>query len=148
MRLSTRSRYGTRIMLRLAQNYNKGPIFLKEIAQNEDISEKYLSQLVIPLKAHGLLFALRGAQGGYQLSKSPSKITVKDIVQALEGHLSPVECVENPSACSKVENCSVRDVWETLYEKIAETLESVSLKDLLESKEMKEQLTGIKICEK
>ncbi len=145
MRLSTRSRYGTRLMLRLAKNYDKGPIFLKDIAQNEEISEKYLSQLVIPLKASGLIFALRGAQGGYQLRKHPSKITIKDIVQVLEGHLSPVECVKNHSVCSRVKDCSARDIWETLYKKISETLDSITLNDLLESEELKEELVETKI---
>mgnify|MGYP000988310251 CR=1 FL=1 len=148
MKLSTRSRYGTRLMLKLALNYQKGPISLKDIAQQEEISEKYLSQLVIPLRASGLIYSLRGFQGGYQLSKSPSQISIKDIVQALEGNISPVECVKNPSICSKADDCSVRDMWGDLYKKIHETLDSVSLKDLLESKELKEELVETKTCDK
>ena len=148
MKLSTRSRYGTRLMLKLALNYQKGPISLKDIAQQEEISEKYLSQLVIPLRASGLIYSLRGFQGGYQLSKSPSQISIKDIVQALEGNISPVECVKNPSICSKADDCSVRDIWGNLYKKIHETLDSVSLKDLLESKELKEELVETKTCDK
>jgi len=148
MKLSTRSRYGTRLMLKLALNYQKGPISLKDIAQQEEISEKYLSQLVIPLRASGLIYSLRGFQGGYQLSKSPSQISIKDIVQALEGNISPVECVKNPSICSKADDCSVRDIWGNLYKKIHETLDSVSLKDLLESKELKEKLVETKTCDK
>jgi len=148
MKLSTRSRYGTRLMLKLALNYQKGPISLKDIAQQEEISEKYLSQLVIPLRASGLIYSLRGFQGGYQLSKSPSQISIKDIVQALEGNISPVECVKNPSICSKADDCSVRDIWGNLYKKIHEVLDSVSLKDLLESKELKEELVETKTCDK
>jgi len=148
MKLSTRSRYGTRLMLKLALNYQKGPISLKDIAQQEEMSEKYLSQLVIPLRASGLIYSLRGFQGGYQLSKSPSQISIKDIVQALEGNISPVECVKNPSICSKADDCSVRDMWGDLYKKIHETLDSVSLKDLLESKELKEELVETKTCDK
>lgn len=149
MRLSTRSRYGTRLMLKLALNYNKGPIFLKDIAQGEEISEKYLSQLVIPLRANGLIYSTRGPHGGYQLRKPPSKITIKDIVQSLEGNISPVECVKNPSICSRADDCSVRDIWENLYEKIYETLDSVSLEDLLgiDSRELKEELERSEICE-
>jgi len=135
-------------MLKLALNYQKGPISLKDIAQQEEISEKYLSQLVIPLRASGLIYSLRGFQGGYQLSKSPSQISIKDIVQALEGNISPVECVKNPSICSKADDCSVRDMWGDLYKKIHETLDSVSLKDLLESKELKEELVETKTCDK
>jgi len=148
MKLSTRSRYGTRLMLKLALNYQKGPISLKDIAQQEEMSEKYLSQLVIPLRASGLIYSLRGFQGGYQLSKSPSQISIKDIVQALEGNISPVECVKNPSICSKADDCSVRDIWGNLYKKIHEVLDSVSLKDLLESKELKEKLVETKTCDK
>ncbi len=134
MRLSTRSRYGTRLMLKLALNYDKGPIFLKDIALEEEISEKYLSHLVILLKASGLISAIRGAHGGYQLAKSPDFITIKDIVHALEGNLSPVECVKNPSICSRFSNCVTRNIWERLYEQISTTLSSITLKDLIETK--------------
>ena len=131
MRLSTRSRYGTRLMLELALHYNKGSVFLKDIAREEDISEKYLSHLVIPLKASGLISSSRGAHGGYRLAKSPSHITIKDIVQALEGSLSTVECVKNPSVCNRFSTCPTRDIWEMLDEKISETLDSIALKNLI-----------------
>lgn len=134
MRLSTRSRYGTRLMLELALNYNKGNVLLKDIAKVEGLSEKYLSHLVIPLKASGLIGSSRGAHGGYRLAKSPNLITIKDIVQALEGNLSPVECVNNPSVCERVKDCVTRDIWDTLDEKISETLSSITLKDLVESR--------------
>lgn len=133
MRLSTRSRYGTRLMLELALHYNKGTVFLKDIAREEEISEKYLSHLVIPLKANGLISSSRGAHGGYRLAKSPSHITVKDIVQTLEGDLSPVECVKNPSICRRTSGCVTRDVWEKLDERISDTLSSITLKDLVKS---------------
>lgn len=133
MRLSTRSRYGTRLMLELALHYKKGTVFLKDIAREEEISEKYLSHLVIPLKANGLISSSRGAHGGYRLAKSPSHITVKDIVQTLEGDLSPVECVKNPSICRRTSGCVTRDVWEKLDERISDTLSSITLKDLVKS---------------
>ncbi len=133
MRLSTRSRYGTRLMLDLALNYHKGNVFLKDVASAEDISEKYLSHLVIPLKANGLISSSRGAHGGYRLAKDPSLITIKDIVQTLEGNLSPVECIKNPSVCRRVSGCVTRDVWEKLDDKISDTLSSITLKDLVKS---------------
>ena len=133
MRLSTRSRYGTRLMLELALNYHKGNVYLKDVAREEDISEKYLSHLVIPLKANGLISSSRGAHGGYRLAKSPSRITVKDIVQTLEGNLSPVECIKNPSVCKRVPGCVTRDVWKKLDEKISDTLNSITLEDLVKS---------------
>jgi len=142
MRLSTRSRYGVRLMLELALNYNAGYTFLKNIAKKEDISEKYLSQLVIPLKARGLIASSRGAHGGYRLAKEPSLITIKDIVQTLEGDISLVECVNNPSVCKRASGCVTRDVWEILDDKISDTLSSITLKDLLESH--KKQLTNVK----
>ena len=120
-------------MLELALHYNKGTVFLKDIAREEEISEKYLSHLVIPLKANGLISSSRGAHGGYRLAKSPSHITVKDIVQTLEGDLSPVECVKNPSICRRTSGCVTRDVWEKLDERISDTLSSITLKDLVKS---------------
>ena len=133
MRLSTRSRYGTRLMLELALNFSKGTIFLKDIAEKEEISEKYLSHLVIPLKASGLISSSRGAHGGYMLAKAPSQITLKEIVQTLEGNISCVECVKNPSVCPRVSKCATRRIWEKLDKKISDELSSVTLKDLTNS---------------
>ena len=133
MRLSTRARYGTRLMLELALNFNNGTIFLKDIAKKEEISEKYLSHLVIPLKSSGLISSSRGAHGGYQLAKSPSQITLKEIVQTLEGGISCVECVKNPSICPRVSKCATRGIWEKLDEKISDELSSVTLEDLANS---------------
>jgi len=133
MRLSTRARYGTRLMLELALNFSNGTIFLKDIAEKEEISEKYLSHLVIPLKSSGLISSSRGAHGGYRLAKSPSQITLKEIVQTLEGSISCVECVKNPSVCPRVSKCATRGIWEKLDEKIAAELSSVNLEDLMNS---------------
>ena len=133
MRLSTRARYGTRLMLELALNFEKGTVFLKDIAKKEEISEKYLSHLVIPLKAGGLISSSRGAHGGYRLAKDPSQITLKDIVQILEGGISFVECVNNPSVCPRVSKCATRGIWEKLDEKISDELSSVTLEDLMKS---------------
>jgi Rrf2 family protein len=128
-------------MLELALNFNKGTIFLKDIAtiflkdiaEKEEISEKYLSHLVIPLKSSGLISSSRGAHGGYQLSKSPSQITLKEIVQTLEGGISCVECVKNPSICSRVSKCATRGIWEKLDEKISDELSSITVEDLANS---------------
>jgi len=133
MRLSTRARYGTRLMLELALNFDKGTIFLKDIAKKEEISEKYLSHLVIPLRASGLINSSRGAHGGYRLAKSPSQITLNEIVKTLEGGISCVECVENPSVCPRVSKCATRGIWEKLDEKISHELSSITLEDLMKS---------------
>ena len=133
MRLSTRARYGTRLMLELALNFDKGTIFLKDIAKREEISEKYLSHLVIPLRASGLISSSRGAHGGYRLAKYPSQITLNEIVKTLEGGISCVECVENPTVCPRVSKCATRGIWEKLDEKISDELSSVTLEDLVNS---------------
>lgn len=133
MKLSTRSRYGTRFMVELALHFNQGSIFLKDIAKNEEISEKYLSHLVIPLKASGLISSSRGTHGGYRLAKPPEFITIKDIVQVLEGDISPVECVKNPFVCNKTKDCITREIWKKLDDKILRALNSITLKDLIKS---------------
>ena len=139
MRLSTRSRYGVRMMLELALNYGKGSTFLRDIAKNEDISEKYLSQLIIPLKARGLINSIRGAHGGYTLAKKPSDINLRDIVEILEGNLNLVSCVKDASSCKRVSFCVTRDIWTKLREKIVETLGSLTLEDLVKICKEKEK---------
>ena len=129
MRLSTKTRYGVRLMLDLARRYGEGPVYLKDIALREDISEKYLSQIVIPLRRGGLVRSVRGAHGGYSLANPPKNITLREIIGPLEG-ISPVDCVENPSACHRVPTCAAHDIWLLLAEKIEETLDSVTLDDL------------------
>ena len=116
--ISTRARYGTRLMLELAINYNQGPVILKKIAQLEEISEKYLGTLVLPLKGIGLITSVRGAHGGYMLAKDPSEITIQEIVEVLEGHLCPVRCVENPSVCKRFPTCVMRRVWWKIQERL------------------------------
>lgn len=142
MKISTRGRYGVRLMLELAQDYGKGPLTLREISRRQGISEKYLWQLVTPLKKAGLITAERGAHGGYSLSKRPSKITLKQIVTTLEGPLCAVECVENPGICKRARMCASRDVWKEVSDKIDDTLEGITLEDLAERELIKSQGAG------
>jgi len=131
VKLSVRSRYGLRLMHRLAQNYGDGPVRLEMIAQEEEISHKYLSQLVLPLKEHGLITSVRGAKGGYMLSDAPENIQVLTVVEVLEGSVKPVECKD----CKKLkEGCVASEVWEMLGNKIYETLSSLTLEDMLKMK--------------
>ncbi|MBA4397195.1 MAG: hypothetical protein C0394_07425 [Syntrophus sp. (in: bacteria)] len=130
MKLSTRTRYGVRLMLALARNYGQGSIFLKDVAKGEDISEKYLSQIIIPLRGAGLVSSSRGAHGGYTLARSPAEITLMQIVEQFEGDCL-VDCVNSPSACSRVLTCASRDVWTLLGGKISETLSGITLEQLL-----------------
>jgi Rrf2 family protein len=129
MKLSTRARYGVRLMLSLAQNYGKGQVFLKDIAKREEISEKYLSLIIIPLRGAGLINSFRGANGGYTLAKEPSKISVKEIVDVLEGDCL-VNCIKDSSACTRISTCAARDIWILLGGKISETLESITLEKM------------------
>jgi len=137
MKLSTRTRYGVRFMLDLAQKYGSGPVLLRDIARDEDISEKYLSLIVIPLKAGGLLKASRGANGGYSLSREPSAITLREIVECLEGKLFLVDCVTDPKECGRSQTCATRDVWQKVADKLSEVLESMTLSDIVESSRKK-----------
>ncbi len=131
MRLSTRSRYGVRLMLALAANANNKPIFLKDIASSEEISEKYLSQIIIPIKAKGLVTTFRGAHGGYLLSKPASEISLRDIIEPLEGDLSLVDCVNNPGVCDRANDCATREVWDEMSTLLLNFLDSYTLEDLI-----------------
>ncbi len=139
MKLSTRSRYGLRMMADLADNYGTNPVFLKDIAKREDISEKYLSLIVIPLRKAGLIQSTRGAHGGYSLTRVPEMITAQEIFDALEGENCLVDCIRNPAECSRSSICPTRDVWSMLGEKIRETLAAVTLDELVRVRRRKAQ---------
>ncbi|HOC60439.1 MAG TPA: Rrf2 family transcriptional regulator [Smithellaceae bacterium] len=141
MKLSTRTRYGVRLMMALAIQYGQGPVFLKDIARGENISEKYLSLIIIPLRSVGLVNSIRGAHGGYHLSKEPSQITLKEIVDVLEGDCSLVDCVKNPSSCSRAPICASHDIWAIVGNKISETLNSITLDTLIKMNQEKAENT-------
>ena len=133
-------------MLELGVYYGKGPVFLRDIAKREDISEKYLSQIIIPLKSAGLVDSIRGAHGGYMLAKPPKKITMREIVEVLEGSLNLVECVRTPSKCARVSQCITRDLWSKLSESITKTLDKVTLDGLVKDyREKKGQMVDYHI---
>jgi Rrf2 family transcriptional regulator, cysteine metabolism repressor len=132
MRLSTKSRYGTRAMLDVALNCHQGPVHLRELAERQELSMKYLEQIVPSLKTAGLLKSIRGANGGYMLAKDPTKISLLDIVEALEGAIIPVECVGDPDLCSRASECAVHDVWKAFQLKMRDVLSSQTLNDLAE----------------
>ena len=119
-----------RMMLALARSYGQGFVFLKDVAKGEDISEKYLSQIIIPLRGAGLVSSSRGVHGGYTLAKSPAEITLKQIVEPFEGDCL-VDCVNNPAACPRVLTCASRDIWALLGGNISETLNGITLEQLL-----------------
>jgi len=130
MKLSTRARYGVRFMTALAGEYGDNALLLKDIAASEGISGKYLSLIVIPLRAAGLINSLRGAHGGYLLAKDPQEITLFDVVEALEGETCLVRCVKQPAVCDRAAFCPTRDVWKILGDNICNTLKSVTIYEL------------------
>jgi len=137
VRLSTKGRYGVRFMLDLAGKYGNGPVSLKDIAERQELSEKYLWHLIRLLKNAGLVHSTRGSQGGYVLAKPPEEITLKDILLVLEGPLDIVECVYGPRTCKRSLDCTARDVWTAVTDKILDTLESYSLAHMLKMQEQK-----------
>ena len=134
MRLSTRGRYGTRMMLDLAVHHDQGPTPLREIAKRQDLSVKYLEQLIIPLKAAGFIRSVRGARGGYALAQDPDKISVGEIIEILEGGLSLVDCVEDPKFCRRQKDCPTKDIWLRMSGRLMEELSALSLQDVLDGK--------------
>jgi len=131
MKLSTRTRYGVRLMLGLARNKDRGQMLLKDIARQEQISEKYLSLIIIPLKSAGFVNSIRGARGGYVLAKDPSQITLKELVDVLEGDTCLVDCVKDSASCSRSSSCASHDLWAIVSENISRTLGSMTLEDLV-----------------
>ena len=138
MKLSTRGQYGTRALLDLALYGEKGPVLLKDIAKRQQISLPYLEHLVTPLIVAGILRSARGAKGGVSLAKLPEEIKLSEVIQALEGSLAPVECINNPAVCSRSRTCVTRDVWEELKNAMNGVLEAMTLRDLVERQKKKE----------
>lgn len=133
MKISTKGRYALRMLLDLAENQDKGYIALKDIAERQNISKKYLEQIVPMLNRAGLLKTNRGYQGGYMLAKNPEEYTVGEILRVTEGSLAPVSCLEQtPNECPRAAKCPTLFVWNGLLKAIEEYLDNISLKDIEE----------------
>jgi len=143
MKLSTKGRYGVRLMLDLAAHYGERPVLLREISQREDISEKYLWHLINPLKSAGLIHATRGAHGGYELARAPAEISVKDIFEVVEGPICLVDCIEKPATCNRSDFCVARDLWGDASRILGETLAKTTLAMLVERQKDKKQLQTV-----
>lgn len=130
MRVSTRARYGVRVMLELALNYGNGPLRVSEIARRQGLSAKYIEQLIASLKGAGLVNAVRGVHGGYTLARPPAKISVLEVFERLEGGLSQLECRNCPGLCSRDKACVARDVWAKLRRAASGALEAVNLEEM------------------
>ena len=131
MRISTKGRYAIKLMLDLATNDNGEPIRLKDVARRQEISEKYLEQIISSLKKAGYVKSLRGAQGGYMLAREPKTYTVGTILRLTEGSMKPVACLEDePNQCSRAGECVTLRLWKMLDEAMEGVLNRVTLQDL------------------
>lgn len=134
-----KGRYGVRLMLELALHYGEGPVLLKDIAERQGISEKYLWQLINPLKTTGLINSLRGAHGGYLLGKAPESISLKEILRILEGSLCLVDCVDDPALCERWLSCISREIWGEASRGMQQTLAETTLATMVAKQKEKGQ---------
>ncbi len=131
MKLSTRSRYGVRMLLDLALHLDEGPVRLGDIAERQCIAVKYLEQIIIPLKKANYVSSVRGPKGGHMLAKPPEEITVGEIVDLLEGGLKLTGCVLKPAICDRSAKCVTRFIWKEATEAIRERLDSITFRELV-----------------
>lgn len=135
MKISTKGRYALRLMIELANNDNGSFMTLKEISAKQDISKKYLEQIVPMLNNAHMLIANRGFQGGYKLAKSPAEYTVGQILRITEGSMAPVACLDHdPIQCERCETCDTLPIWKGLYKTINDYLDGITLQDIIDEK--------------
>lgn len=133
MKISSKGRYALRLMLDIAQHDTGSPVRIKDISVRQDISDKYLEQIISTMNKAGLVRSVRGPQGGYLLTRDPSEYTVGMILRATEGSLAPVACLEgDPKGCDREDNCVTIRVWRELDNAIRGVVDRITLADLLE----------------
>jgi len=140
VKLSTRTRYGTKALLELALHWGEEPVLLKAIAQRQQIPLPYLEHLIGPLVQAGIVKSTRGRRGGVSLLKPPEEVILSEVIQLLEGSIIVVECVDNPESCSRSDLCVTHDIWDEVKEAISKVLECVTLQDLVERQKQKDNL--------
>ncbi|MBQ8306358.1 MAG: Rrf2 family transcriptional regulator [Blautia sp.] len=138
MRISTKGRYAIRLMLDLAAHNSGDPIRLKDVAARQEISDKYLEQIISVLNKAGFVRSVRGPMGGYVLTRRPEEYTVGMILRLTEGSLAPVECTEMPGTCDREEECVTRILWNRIAEAVSGVVDHVTLEDLLSWQQEKE----------
>ena len=131
MKLSTNCRYGIRALLEIARYYGGPPVKRKDIAHNQEISPSYLENILLTLKNNNLIESVRGAHGGYILTRAPGEINLFEIFSALEGSLAPVSCLDNPLSCRRFDDCVTRSVWQELKDAKEQVLKKTTIQDLL-----------------
>ena len=137
MKLSTKGRYAPRAMLDLALNYGKEPMSLKNIGRRQEISERYLEHIMITLQSAGLVQSTRGSRGGFSLAKLPKEIKLSQIIQAVEGSISLVACVDDPKLCNRVDTCVTHEIWKKLKKAMLKVFDSVTLEDMVKMQKKK-----------
>jgi len=140
MKISTRTRYGIRAVLELAENYQKGPLQLRIIAKRQDISVKYLEQIMAMLKSGDFIRSIRGPRGGYMLAKAPNQIKLSDVFDCLEGAVTTVECVKDDNYCARSVDCMAKQLWIQMQQAIGSVLQSTTLQDLVDRPKDKHSL--------
>ncbi len=143
MKFSSRAIYGMRAMLALARAHGQGSTFLKDIVERENLPGTYLEQLMVPLRKAGIVQGVRGARGGYTLSRSPAEITVLAIIEALEGPLNLADCPGGSGCCKKPEGCALQDLWEEGSKALNDLYRGISLASLLERQQVKESAPSL-----
>lgn len=132
MLISTKGRYAMCVMMDLAEHYQEGPVALKDISSRQNISKKYLEQIVALLNRPEILKTVRGAQGGYMLAKSPDKYTVADVLRLSEGSLAPVQNLEDPTDAAAASDAQLLPIWQGLYDVVNGYLEGITLQNILD----------------
>ena len=143
MKISTKGRYGLRILLDLALHQSEKPRLIRDIAESQQISEKYISRLVISLRKAGMIRSIRGVNGGFHLAMKPEDITLLDVIEVMEGPLSIVDCVSAPQGCSHSANCAPREIWCKLNADIRDLMRGTTLADILESYKKQNARSGL-----
>jgi Rrf2 family protein len=142
MRLSTKTRYGTRAVLDIALHAQQGPVHLGDISERQEISRKYLGQIIGQLLTAGILESIRGPQGGYILNRLPNEIRLGEIIRTLDGSLALVRCVDKPDLCNRTERCVTREVWTKAKESMESLFDQITVADLMERQEELDTLTS------
>lgn len=132
MKISTKGRYGLRILIDLATHDTQKPRLVRDIAESQQISEKYISRLIIDLRRARLVRSVRGVKGGFFLARSPKEITLLDILETMEGTLSIVDCVMAPEKCTHNADCTARGIWQKLNNGIRELMRNITFEQILE----------------
>lgn len=139
MKISTKCRYGIRALVEIAKNPSSDPMTRNTIAKKQEIPDSYLENILIALKHGNIVTSIRGAGGGFVLSRPPEEINLLDVYEVLQGSISLLDCVDCPEVCDRSKDCVVRPVWLEMQEAQKEVLKNKSIKDLIELERIAEE---------